>query len=75
MIVAVIVQGDFALTPNLQFNAGHDLSFTLPGTFTNGAFVQAVNDLSVNAGDIANSGTLMAARSSRIRTRCGTPGH
>ncbi|MBB3257759.1 filamentous hemagglutinin [Paraburkholderia bannensis] len=29
--VAVSVQGNFAPTPDVQFNAGHDLSFTLPG--------------------------------------------
>ncbi|WP_284508179.1 hypothetical protein [Caballeronia sp. AZ1_KS37] len=58
--VAVRVQGDFAPTPDVQFNAGHDLTFTLPGTFTNGALLQAVNNLGIDAGDIVNSGTLMA---------------
>ncbi|MEX3933647.1 hypothetical protein AB4Y32_17870 [Paraburkholderia phymatum] len=58
--VAVSLQGDFAPTADVQFNAGHNLSFTLPGTFTNGAVVQAVNDLNVNAGDIENSGVMMA---------------
>ncbi|NML35524.1 two-partner secretion domain-containing protein, partial [Paraburkholderia antibiotica] len=58
--VAVNVQGDFAPTPDLQFSAGHDLTFTLPGTFSNGATLQAVNNLGINAGDIANSGAMMA---------------
>ena len=58
--VAVNVQGDFAPTPDLQFSAGHDLTFTLPGTFTNGAKLEAVDNLDINAGDIANSGAMMA---------------
>jgi filamentous hemagglutinin len=58
--VAVNVQGDFAPTPDLQFNAGHDLTFTLPGTFNNGATLEAVNNLGINAGDIENSGVMMA---------------
>ncbi|MBB5442945.1 filamentous hemagglutinin [Paraburkholderia sp. WSM4177] len=58
--VAVNVQGDFAPTPDLQFSAGHDLTFTLPGTFNNGATLAAVNNLGINAGDIANSGAMMA---------------
>ncbi|MBN3751326.1 filamentous hemagglutinin N-terminal domain-containing protein [Paraburkholderia sp. Tr-20389] len=58
--VAVNLQGDFAPTPDVQFNAGRNLSFTLPGTFTNGAMVQAVNDLNINAGDVDNSGVMMA---------------
>ncbi len=58
--VAVSVQGDFSPTPDLQFAAGHDLTFTLPGTFSNGATLEAVNNLGINAGDIANSGVMMA---------------
>lgn len=58
--VTVNLQGDFAPTPDVQFNAGHDLTFTLPGTFTNTALVEAVNNLNVNAGDIGNSGVMMA---------------
>ncbi|CAB3748826.1 tRNA nuclease CdiA-2 [Paraburkholderia solisilvae] len=58
--VAVSVQGDFAPTPDLQFAAGHDLTFTLPGTFSNGATLQAANNLGINAGDTANSGVMMA---------------
>ncbi|MEZ0603740.1 hemagglutinin repeat-containing protein [Paraburkholderia sp. IW21] len=58
--VAVAVQGDFAPTPDLQFAAGHDLTFTLPGTFSNGATLVAANNLGINAGDITNSGVLMA---------------
>jgi len=58
--VAVTVQGDFAPTPDMQFTAGHDLSFTLPGTFSNSATFEAADNLDVNANDIANSGTMMA---------------
>ncbi|WP_415914600.1 beta strand repeat-containing protein [Paraburkholderia sp. J41] len=58
--VAVSVQGDFAPTPDLQFAAGHDLTFTLPGTFTNGATLEAANNLGINAGDIENTGVMMA---------------
>ncbi|NVH74002.1 filamentous hemagglutinin N-terminal domain-containing protein [Paraburkholderia sp. JPY432] len=58
--VAVSVQGDFAPTPDVQFNAGHDLSFTLPGTFSNGALVEAANNLNVHAADVRNSGVMMA---------------
>ncbi|GAB2915230.1 hemagglutinin repeat-containing protein [Paraburkholderia jirisanensis] len=58
--VAIRVQGDFAPTPDLRFAAGHDLSFTLPGTFSNGATLEAVNNLGINAGDIANRGLMMA---------------
>ncbi|CAB3749046.1 hemagglutinin repeat-containing protein [Paraburkholderia humisilvae] len=54
------LRGSFASDPNYSFNAGRNLTFTLPGTFSNaGAFV-AVNGLRINAGDIANSGTLAA---------------
>ncbi|MDN7629713.1 hemagglutinin repeat-containing protein [Burkholderia cenocepacia] len=56
----VNLQGDFSVTPNYQFNIGHDLAFTLPGTFDNSGSVQSVNNLSVNAGNIANSGALSA---------------
>ncbi len=58
--VAVSVQGDFAPTPDLQFAAGNNLSFTLPGTFSNSALVEAANNLDVNAGAIGNSGVMMA---------------
>ncbi|ANB71739.1 hemagglutinin [Paraburkholderia phytofirmans OLGA172] len=58
--VAVSVQGDFAPTQDLQFAAGHDLSFTLPGRFNNSATLEAVNNFGINAGDIANSGVMMA---------------
>ncbi|WP_249172943.1 hemagglutinin repeat-containing protein [Burkholderia vietnamiensis] len=57
---SVNLQGDFSATPDYQFNVGHDLAFTLPGTFDNGGNVQSVNDLSVNAGNIVNSGALSA---------------
>ena len=58
--VAVNVQGDFAPPPDLQFSAGHDLTFPLPGTFNNSATLEAVNNLGINAGDIENSGAIMA---------------
>ncbi|PTQ96411.1 filamentous hemagglutinin family protein [Paraburkholderia sp. GV068] len=58
--VAVSVQRDFTPTPDLQFAAGHDLSFTLPGTFSNGALVEAANNLNINAADVQNSGVMMA---------------
>ncbi|CAB3666174.1 tRNA nuclease CdiA-2 [Paraburkholderia phenoliruptrix] len=58
--VAVSVRGDFAPTPDMQFNAGHDLTFTLPGTFSNNALVEAANNLNINAGDVRNSGVMMA---------------
>ncbi|WP_232434348.1 hemagglutinin repeat-containing protein [Burkholderia ubonensis] len=56
----VNLQGDFSVTPDYQFNVGHDLAFTLPGTFDNSGNVQSVNNLSVNAGNIVNSGALSA---------------
>ncbi|MFC6311225.1 hemagglutinin repeat-containing protein [Paraburkholderia dipogonis] len=58
--VAVSVQGDFTPTPDIQFNAGHNLAFTLPGTFSNGALLEAANNLNINAGDVQNTGTMMA---------------
>ncbi|WP_244138120.1 hemagglutinin repeat-containing protein [Burkholderia vietnamiensis] len=57
---SVNLQGDFSVTPDYQFNVGHDLAFTLPGTFDNSGNVQSVNDLSVDAGNIVNSGALSA---------------
>ncbi|WP_156441775.1 hemagglutinin repeat-containing protein [Burkholderia sp. MSMB1078WGS] len=56
----VNLQGDYTAAPDTQFNVGHDLAFTLPGTFTNSANLQSVNDLSVNAGNIVNVGALTA---------------
>ncbi|VVD93297.1 hemagglutinin repeat-containing protein [Pandoraea soli] len=58
--VAVNVDGDFAMTPALKLAAGHELAITLPGTFTNDTRVEAVENLNITAGDIANSGTMMA---------------
>ncbi|APA89826.2 hemagglutinin repeat-containing protein (plasmid) [Paraburkholderia sprentiae WSM5005] len=58
--VAVNVQGNFAPTPDMQFMAGHDLTFTLPGTFSNSGSLDAVDNLAINANDIANSGAMMA---------------
>nr|WP_316252032.1 hemagglutinin repeat-containing protein [Paraburkholderia sp. 31.1] len=58
--VSVNVQGDFAPTPDMQFMAGHDLTFTLPGTFSNSGSLEAVDNLAINADDIANSGAMMA---------------
>lgn len=56
----VNLQGDYAAASDTQFNVGHDLAFTLPGTFTNNANLQSVNNLSVNAGNIVNVGALTA---------------
>ncbi|WP_375541702.1 hemagglutinin repeat-containing protein [Paraburkholderia sp. CNPSo 3281] len=68
--VAINMQGDFAPAADVQFNAGHDLTFTLPGTFTNAALVEAANNLGVNADDIFNSGTMMAGGT--LTTHSGT---
>ncbi|WP_082088689.1 contact-dependent inhibition toxin BcpA [Burkholderia sp. USMB20] len=56
----VSLQGDYTATADTQFNVGHDLGFTLPGTFMNNANLQSVNNLSVNAGNIVNVGALTA---------------
>ncbi|GLU33895.1 hemagglutinin repeat-containing protein [Trinickia caryophylli] len=58
--LALNLQGDFANSPGYSFSAGHNLSFTLPGTFTNGGTLLGINDLTINAGSIGNSGTMMA---------------
>ncbi|XQM29710.1 filamentous hemagglutinin N-terminal domain-containing protein [Burkholderia gladioli] len=41
----VHLQGDYTAASDTQFNVGHDLAFTLPGTFTNNASLQSVNTL------------------------------
>ncbi|HDV6325824.1 TPA: contact-dependent inhibition toxin BcpA [Burkholderia cenocepacia] len=56
----VNLQGDYTAASDTQFDVGHDLAFTLPGTFTNNANLQSVNNLSVNAGNIVNVGALTA---------------
>ncbi|AYQ88343.1 filamentous hemagglutinin N-terminal domain-containing protein [Burkholderia gladioli] len=56
----VHLQGDYTVASDTQFNVGHDLAFTLPGTFTNNASLQSVNMLSVDAGNIVNAGALTA---------------
>ncbi|WP_186104568.1 hemagglutinin repeat-containing protein [Burkholderia gladioli] len=56
----VHLQGDYTAASDTQFNVGHDLAFTLPGTFTNNAGLQSVNTLSVDAGNIVNAGALTA---------------
>ncbi|WP_186145664.1 hemagglutinin repeat-containing protein [Burkholderia gladioli] len=58
--VNVNLQGDYTVASDTQFNVGHDLAFTLPGTFTNNASLQSVNMLSVDAGNIVNAGALTA---------------
>ncbi|WP_279607250.1 hemagglutinin repeat-containing protein [Burkholderia ambifaria] len=65
--VNVNLQGDYVSTSDTQFNVGHDLTFTLPGTFTNNAYLQSVNNLSVNAGNIVNVGALTAG--GQLRTQ------
>ncbi|WP_081053941.1 hemagglutinin repeat-containing protein [Burkholderia territorii] len=64
----VSLQGDYMATADTQFNVGHDLGFTLPGTFTNNANLQSVNNLSVNAGNIVNVGALTAGGLLRTQT-------
>ncbi len=56
----VNLQGDYTAASDTQFNVGHNLAFTLPGTFTNSANLRSVNNLSVNAGNIFNVGALTA---------------
>ncbi|KVV30944.1 cell surface protein [Burkholderia cepacia] len=56
----VNLQGDYTAASDTQFKVGHDLAFTLPGTFTNNANLQSVNNLSVNADNIVNAGALTA---------------
>ncbi|WP_080432199.1 contact-dependent inhibition toxin BcpA [Burkholderia ubonensis] len=56
----VNLQGDYTTTTDTQFNVGNNLAFTLPGTFTNNATLQSVNGLSVDAGNIVNTGALSA---------------
>jgi len=56
----VNLQGDYTAASDAQFNVGHDLAFTLPGTFTNNANLQSVNNLNVKAGNIVNVGALTA---------------
>lgn len=56
----VNLQGDYTAASDTRFNVGHDLAFTLPGTFTNNANLESVNNLSVDAGDIVNAGALTA---------------
>ncbi|MBF3783189.1 cell surface protein, partial [Burkholderia pseudomallei] len=57
---AINLQGDFTTTPQTQFNIGRDLTFTLPGTFTNNANLQSIRNLTVNAGNIVNTGAITA---------------
>ncbi|WP_374620441.1 hemagglutinin repeat-containing protein, partial [Pandoraea sp.] len=58
--VAVNVGGDLAMAPALKLEAGHELAITVSGTFTNDTRLEAAENLSITAGDIANSGTMMA---------------
>ncbi|CAJ2804871.1 haemagglutinin [Burkholderia pseudomallei] len=57
---AINLQGDFTTTPQTQFNIDRDLTFTLPGTFANSANLQSVHNLTVNAGNIVNTGAMTA---------------
>ncbi|PPB80362.1 hemagglutinin repeat-containing protein, partial [Mycetohabitans endofungorum] len=63
------LQGDYTIVSDTQFKVGHGLTFTLPGTFTNHANLQWVPNLSVNAGNIVNSGSISAV--SWLRTHSG----
>ena len=58
--VAIKVKGDFTMSSDLQFAAGHDLAFSLPGTFTSSVDLKAIENLKIDAGDIANNGTMTA---------------
>ncbi|QCP50846.1 filamentous hemagglutinin N-terminal domain-containing protein [Trinickia violacea] len=58
--LTLALQGDFTNTPDYEFNAGHNLAFTLPGTFRNAGGLMSVNDLSVDARGIVNSGAMAA---------------
>jgi filamentous hemagglutinin len=60
------LQGNFAATSDIEFKVGHDLALTLPGTFTNNANLQAVHNLSVDAGYVVNHGAMSAG--SLLRT-------
>ncbi|KWO60428.1 filamentous hemagglutinin [Burkholderia territorii] len=64
------LQGDFSATPDYSFNAGNQMTFSLPGTFSNSSYLQAVNNLDINAGDILNSGTVAAGN--LLSTRSNT---
>ncbi|WP_199544201.1 hemagglutinin repeat-containing protein [Paraburkholderia kururiensis] len=70
------LQGNFTTAPGYGFRAGHNLTFTLPGTFSNGGSLAAVNGLVINAGDIQNTGTMAAggllATHSNTLTNTGT---
>ncbi|WP_338862693.1 hemagglutinin repeat-containing protein [Mycetohabitans rhizoxinica] len=63
------LQGDYTVASDTQFNVGYGLTFTLPGTFTNHANLQLLHNLSVNAGNIVNSGSISAG--SLLRTHSG----
>ncbi|WDR86091.1 hemagglutinin repeat-containing protein [Burkholderia ambifaria] len=57
---SVNLRGDYTTTADTRFNVGHDLAFTLPGTFANNAGLQSVNNLSIHAGNVVNVGAMMA---------------
>ncbi|PCE30721.1 hemagglutinin [Burkholderia ubonensis subsp. mesacidophila] len=64
------LQGDFANTPDYRFDAGHDLAFTLPGTFSNTGGLMSGNNLSVDARGIVNQGAMAAG--GLLRTNSNT---
>ncbi|XUT47421.1 hemagglutinin repeat-containing protein [Burkholderia sp. F1] len=64
------LQGDFAYTRDYRFDAGHDLAFTLPGTFSNTGGLMSVNNLGVDAGTIVNHGAMAAG--GLLRTNSNT---
>uniref|UniRef100_E1T9S0 Filamentous hemagglutinin family outer membrane protein n=1 Tax=Burkholderia sp. (strain CCGE1003) TaxID=640512 RepID=E1T9S0_BURSG len=70
------LQGNFTTSPDYRFSAGRNLTFTLPGTFSNSGALTAVNGLTINASDIQNSGMLGAggllATHSNTLTNTGT---
>ncbi|MGF6599823.1 filamentous hemagglutinin [Paraburkholderia sp. GAS448] len=58
--VTLNLQGDFSVLPGYQFNTGNRLAFSLPGTFSNAASLLSINDFTIDAGNIVNSGTIAA---------------
>ncbi|XOD02580.1 hemagglutinin repeat-containing protein [Burkholderia sp. 22PA0099] len=64
------MRGDFRNTSDFRFDAGHDFTFTLPGSFTNDGGLLAVNALRIDAGAITNRGSLVAG--GKLATRSQT---
>ncbi len=54
------LSGDYTTSADTHFDVGHDLGFTLPGTFTNRSTLQSVHDLGIEAGNVVNAGAITA---------------